>query len=163
MVQVSYFLLQICVRKANSLPIAQLELGVSAYVGFTAITYLARMQRPRSVNTAIVLLASSGPAPPQVTDRTTNKKDGHTDRHWLLDETELVPLKNHAVLPCFALAGSGFGAIHFAAWNSDFCSAPLDLRTLAGGHYHLHDHPRAALRRYPGPKVHWDKIQPPAL
>lgn len=125
--QILYFLLELLVRPARKLPITLLELGVSGFVMCSVATYLFAMQKPKSVNTTVVMrVFGSDGIPARLLQ--LSAKYGNAESH-------VTPVDPFSNLGFRNKQGTGpmdigatiimsvlLGATHLAGWNFTFPS-----------------------------------------
>ncbi|KAI0057726.1 hypothetical protein BV25DRAFT_1919910 [Artomyces pyxidatus] len=145
-VQTLWFVIQCIARRAEDLPIAQLEIMTLAYTTITVAMYICWWYKPLNVNGPVRIAGKTLPDPVLVEQSpwylsTFEAAIGSADR--------LVDLRQHSHVPTFycggpagapidggysGLSGSAavvasmiFGAVHCAAWNYVFPSTAESL------------------------------------
>ncbi|MCJ1464557.1 hypothetical protein MMC07_003170 [Pseudocyphellaria aurata] len=146
--QVSWLIIQLLVRKVTRLPSSQLEVAVLAFSAISMLTYFLYWMRPQGVETTWSINASRLPEINEMMRLATTGPTYLWSNHlWFRmrgegsqdDDRELVPLPNESLVgfgglhslsirepPVLCLvfgliiSGTLFGGIHCLAWNFDF-------------------------------------------
>ena len=121
--QIGWTIIQVCVRSAKGLAIAQLEIAVIAFSSCAILIYAMQWLRPKDVGVPITLIQYGGPIPPKVLDllhevKLDRTRGGMNITNFAayLDGDDRSPiLIAGIVLGCLV-----FGAPHIGAWNFEF-------------------------------------------
>ncbi|KUJ21324.1 uncharacterized protein LY89DRAFT_553621, partial [Mollisia scopiformis] len=147
--QVSYLILQLIVRKVHGLPSAQLEIAALAFSASSIITYLLYLKRPQGIETIYTVRADPGPIDYYASSRLKDiVEDGprylwqgkrnipefdptlgpapipNDSSHWTmgLPGRALYGGNDELLLLAFGalVGGTVFGGLHCLAWNFHF-------------------------------------------
>lgn len=130
LLQISYYVVAVLERAATGLSISELELGTVAFVACSALTYLPSIQKPKDVETVIILQSL---ASPDLMSRVRKHAADSTAGSWFSDETSNGEAPRNDSAPRIGgywvwdswgtlLAAAIFSSIHVAGWNLDFAS-----------------------------------------
>jgi hypothetical protein len=121
--QISWMIIQVCVRGARGLAIAQLEIAVIAFSFCAIFIYAMQWLRPKDVGVPITLIQYEGPIPPEVLvllhkekpeRERWGKRISNDTPFWETGSGSDIAIVG-LVLGCLV-----FGAPHIGAWNFQF-------------------------------------------
>lgn len=131
--QILYFLVSVLVRVGRHLPISQLELATTAFVGCSVFTYGFLFPKPMSVKTATIIRRYREVIPPRIKQFTHDMQfdDGLFRSLWALpgrqdagspppNDKECANQHYQTGTICLVLASVLFGVVHVAGWSLRF-------------------------------------------
>jgi hypothetical protein len=120
--QIGWTLIQVCVRGARGLAIAQLEIAVIAFSVCAVVIYAVQWLVPKDARVPITLMQCKGPIPSEALELLENKNQD--DREWGKNISNAGPigegLDGDLLLWGLLIGAVVFGAPHIGAWNFKF-------------------------------------------
>jgi hypothetical protein len=121
--QISWTVIQVCVRGARGLAIAQLEIAVIAFSVCAVVIYAVQWSTPKDVRVPITLIQCEGPIPSKVLELLENKNQD--DGRWGENISNTASsnydeFSGDIVFTGVIVGALVFGAPHIGAWNFKF-------------------------------------------
>jgi hypothetical protein len=120
--QIGWTVIQVCVRGARGLAIAQLEIAVIAFSVCAVVIYAVQWSVPKDVRVPITLMQYKGPIPLEVLELLyKNQDDGEWGKNISNTESpDFEGLAGDLLLWGLMIGAFVFGAPHIGAWNFKF-------------------------------------------